>query len=210
MRDRLYPWEAAALLALCAALVLGLWAERRQTALSEHVIRLHVIAASDSAADQAEKLRVRDAVLSLAGERLSGTADADAAAEALRGALPDIAALAAQVSGRSARAELGRESYPTRTYEGFSLPAGTYTSLRVTLGEGAGRNWWCVVYPPLCTAAAEEIRQTAALPEEDLRLISGKDGEVVFRFRVIEWWEKLTGRGAASSRTAYHSLPRFA
>ncbi len=186
--------KAAGLLTLCAALVLGLWAERRQTALSDRVVRLHVIAASDSAEDQEKKLRVRDAVLEMLSPRLRDAGTAAEAAAILSGALPETAALAGRISGQTARAELGRENYPTREYGSFSLPAGPYTSLRVTLGEGAGRNWWCVVYPPLCTAAAEESRQTAALPEDDLRLITGKDGEVVFRFRIIEWWESLTGR----------------
>ena len=188
--------RGAALLGLCAALLLGLWAERRQASLAEHIIRLHVIAASDSPADQAEKLRVRDEVLALLSPRLEGM-DAASAAGTLQLALPEIAALAAEVSGRPARAELGRESYPTREYETFALPAGTYTSLRVTLGEGAGRNWWCVVYPPLCTACAEEARAASALSEDDVKLITGQDGGYVFKFRVIEWWESLTGRDGA-------------
>ena len=189
MQKRLYPWETAGLLALCVTLLFGLWAERRQTALAENIVRLHVIAASDSEADQAEKLRVRDAVLSYLAPKLRDAASAEEAADTLRAALPEVAALSETVSGRSARAELGREFYPTREYETFSLPAGAYTSLRVTLGEGAGHNWWCVVYPPLCTAAAEEVRSTAALSEDDLKLITGEDGEYIFKFRIIEWWE---------------------
>ena len=134
MSNRLYPWETAALLTLCLALLLGLWAERRQAALADGLVRLHVIAASDSPEDQAEKLRVRDAVLALLTPRLEG-ADRDAALETLRLSLPEVAATASRVSARNARAELGAERYPTREYESFSLPAGTYTSLRVTLGE---------------------------------------------------------------------------
>ena len=189
MQKRLYPWETAGLLALCVTLLFGLWAERRQTALAENIVRLHVIAASDSEADQAEKLRVRDAVLSYLAPKLRDAASAEEAADTLRAALPEVAALSETVSGRSARAELGREFYPTREYETFSLPAGADTALRVTLGEGAGHNWWCVVYPPLCTAAAEEVRSTAALSEDDLKLITGEDGEYIFKFRIIEWWE---------------------
>ena len=192
MSNRLYPWETAALLTLCLALLLGLWAERRQAALADGLVRLHVIAASDSPEDQAEKLRVRDAVLALLTPRLEG-ADRDAALETLRLSLPEVAATASRVSARNARAELGAERYPTREYESFSLPAGTYTSLRVTLGEGRGHNWWCVIYPPLCTSAVERASETASMDSDDLKLITGADGEYVFKFRVIEWWENLVG-----------------
>ena len=185
----LHPWELALMISVCLTLVIGAWAGARQEGLSERLVRLHVIAASDSAADQAEKLRVRDAVLSYLAPKLRDAASAEEAADTLRAALPEVAAISETVSGRSARAELGREFYPTREYETFSLPAGAYTSLRVTLGEGAGHNWWCVVYPPLCTAAAEEVRSTAALSEDDLKLITGEDGEYIFKFRIIEWWE---------------------
>ncbi len=196
LHKRFYLWKTAGLLALCLCLGLGLWAERRQAALADRLVRLHVIASSDSAADQAEKLRVRDAVLAMLSSRLEAAPSAAEAARTLRSALPEVAALAEELTGRPARAELGREAYPTRRYEDFALPAGTYTSLRVTLGEGAGRNWWCVVYPPLCLSAAG-ARPAAALSEDDRRLISGQDGETVIKFRVIEWWETLTGRGGA-------------
>ena len=89
--------------------------------------------------------------------------------------------------------ELGRETYPTREYETFSLPAGVYTSLRITLGAGGGRNWWCVVYPPLCTAGVETA-QEAALSDDDIKLITGDGGGYVLRFRLLEWWGSLTGR----------------
>ena len=195
MKNRWAPWEAAGLMALCAALLLGLWAERRQSALAENIVRLHVIAASDSRADQEEKLRVRDEVLAFLTPRLENAGSTEEARALLRDSLGEVAALAEKVSARPARAELGTEFYPTREYETFSLPAGPYISLRVTLGEGQGHNWWCVVYPPLCTAAAEEVRETAALDEDDIRLITGEDGTYVFKFRIIEWWETITGRG---------------
>ena len=186
------PWEAAALIALCAALLAGLWAQRRQEALAANLVRLHVIAASDSAEDQRLKLRVRDAVLETVTPLLEGARSREEAAERLRGALPALSAAAEEISGRSACASLGTELYPTRVYDGFALPAGRYVSLRVTLGPGRGRNWWCVVYPPLCAAAAAGALETASLPEDDLKLITGDGEGYVFRFRVIEWWHTLT------------------
>lgn len=79
----------------------------------------------------------------------------DAAAVIAAGRPGELQRIAETASRRQRRVELGRETYPTREYETFSLPAGVYTSLRITLGAGSGRNWWCVVYPPLCTSGVE-------------------------------------------------------
>ena len=188
--NRLQPWETALLAAVCVTLLTGVWAQGRQSALAGKVVRLHVIAASDSAEDQRVKLEVRDALLAYLSPRLeaaSGAQDAAAVIAAASGELQRIA------SGGSARVELGRETYPTREYETFSLPAGVYTSLRITLGAGGGRNWWCVVYPPLCTAGVETA-QAAALSDDDVKLITEDGGGYVLRFRLLEWWGSLTGR----------------
>ena len=182
--DRLRPWETALLAAVCATLLTGVWAQGRQSALADKVVRLHVIAASDSTEDQRVKLEVRDALLAYLTPRL----------EAASGAQDAAAVIAATTSGVSARVELGRETYPTREYETFSLPAGVYTSLRITLGAGSGRNWWCVVYPPLCTSGVETAQEAAALSDDDVKLIT-EDGEgYVLRFRLLEWWGSLSGR----------------
>lgn len=190
-KDRLYPAECAALLALCCVLLSGVWARGRQEALSAGLVRLHVIAVSDSAEDQAAKLSVRDAVLARLEPALENAASAGDAAETLRRTLPELEDLAAETAGVPARASLTREYYPTREYESFSLPAGRYLSLRIVLGEGKGRNWWCVVYPPLCEAGTEAVRETGAIPEDDLRLITAEDGSYEIRFRVLEWWGQL-------------------
>ena len=106
----------------------------------------------------------------------------------------ELQRIAETASGGSARVELGCETYPTREYETFSLPAGVYTSLRVTLGAGSGRNWWCVVYPPLCTSGVETAQEAAVLSDDDVKLIT-EDGEgYVLRFRLLEWWGSLTGK----------------
>ena len=112
---------------------------------------------------------------------------------------PEMAARAAEkAAGTQAAVQLSREYYPTRRYGTFSLPAGQYFSLRVTLGQGLGHNWWCVVYPPLCAQSAQEsLAGAAILSEEDARLLA-EDGEsYIFRFRLLELWgelrEKLEG-----------------
>lgn len=92
-------------------------------------------------------------------------------------------------------AVLSYEVYPTRDYETFRLPAGQYLSLRMTIGAGAGRNWWCVVFPPLCNAATtEEFVKTAegaGLTAEELALLTEESEGVVVRFKVIEWVEGI-------------------
>jgi stage II sporulation protein R len=188
-------WELALLLALCLALLSGLWARERQHALAERLIRLHVIASSDSPEDQAVKLEVRDGVLALLTPALEGAKDASAAEQVIEGLLPELAETASSISGIPARATLDTESYPTRRYDGFALPAGEYRSLRVTLGEGGGRNWWCVVFPPLCIDAAQvSAGEAANLTESDVRLITESDGGYVLRFRLLELWGELMNR----------------
>lgn len=182
--------EGAVLLLGCAVLLTGVWASARQRVLSEKVVRLHVLAASDAPADQETKLQVRDAVLTLVEPCLAEVSDAREAEARLYDLLPELQTLAESVSGQSAEVRLSREAYPTREYEGFSLPAGVYSSLRVVLGEGQGRNWWCVVYPPLCSAGLSEIAETA-LTEDEVKLITECDRGFEVRFRIVEWWGKL-------------------
>ena len=175
------PVELALLAALALALVSGAASLGRQDALQEKMIRLHVIANSDSASDQAMKLRARDAVLSRAEDILRQAADRPDAQARLRTALPELEQAAFDACGGSypVRAELTMTEFPLKEYDGFALPAGEYLALRVIIGEGAGRNWWCVVYPPLCTAAASDLPQTAAeggMTADDMALMTGADG----------------------------------
>lgn len=87
------------------------------------------------------------------------------------------------------------EHYPTRDYGTFALPAGVYTSLRVTLGAGAGHNWWCVIFPPLCAQAAGLSEQAVqALSDDDVRLVTESGGGYVVRFRLLELWDALVQR----------------
>ena len=183
-------WESAALLGLCLCLCTAAWAQAREAALAEGILRLHVVAASDQEEEQALKLRVRDAVLDYLEPRLENAGDAAEAGARIRADLDGLQRAAeAAAEGRSARVSLGKESFPTRNYQGFRLPAGRYESLRVILGEGKGHNWWCVVFPPLCTDALSGERVTSVMSREDLALIS-EDG-VQFRFRLLELWGSL-------------------
>ena len=118
------------------------------------------------------------------------------AREIIAAELDNIRETAQAVSeGRGVTVTLTRENYPTKSYEGFTLPAGEYDSLRVILGEGQGHNWWCIVFPPVCLSAAQADTVEEQLGEEDFRLISDGDGEgYELRFRALELWGELVAK----------------
>lgn len=188
----LRKWEIALLLALCFTLLAGTWAGAASSRVSEGLVRLHVIAASDDATEQAIKLDVRDSVLSYLEPKLASAADIAGAEALIEANLEGVAAAAESAAqGREVSVTLGEEYYPTREYDTFSLPAGRYRSLRVTLGEGAGHNWWCVVFPPLCLTAAESEAAFEELDGETRAIISSDGGGVQFKFRLLELWGEL-------------------
>ena len=190
-KRNLKKWEAALLCAFALSLLASCWAQGRQRALADGLIRLHVIAVDDSESEQALKLRVRDAVLAYLEPKLDGAADADEAAGTLASELEGIRAAAESASeGRGVAVALGQERYPLRQYGDFALPAGEYRSLRVTIGEGEGRNWWCVVFPPLCLRSAESPAVQSVMNVDDLRLIRQDEGYEL-RFRVLELWGEM-------------------
>ena len=171
-------------------------------AIADKVVRLHVLANSDSEEDQALKLQVRDRVLDRATEVLEQSENRDQAEERLTGALPELESLAAAEIAANGydypvTVRLEETEFPTREYDGFSLPAGEYLALRVVIGEGGGRNWWCVVFPPLCTTAASDVPASAlagGLSGEEVRLITEEDRGYVLKFKAVEWWEALRER----------------
>lgn len=187
-------WESAALLALCAALCAGVWAQGRQSAVSAGLVRLHVVAASDSRREQALKLRVRDAVLTVLTPLLDEAEDVKQARALIGENLERVEAAARAASGgEPVRVSLSRENYPTRRYAGFTLPAGEYESLQVVLGEGRGRNWWCIVFPPLCVSAAQGERLREVMDPEDVKLLCEEEGYEL-RFKLVELWGELKNR----------------
>lgn len=192
--------EIALLFGLAASLIWGIWSLKGQTDLRERVIRLHVVANSDGAEDQALKLKVRDRVLQQVEALLEDSSDREAALALLAGSLEPIAEEAEeeireQGYDYSVTAELEDLYFPTKEYDGFALPAGEYKALRIQIGSGGGKNWWCVVFPPLCLAAAEEnLDETAlasGLTEEDVSLITEEDTKYVFKFKSIEIWDEI-------------------
>ncbi len=196
---RLHLWESALLIAFALTLTAGCWASAAGSALADRVLRLHVIANSDTDEDQALKLTVRDAVLAEAAQWLEGAASQADAEAALRPHLSELremaaATLRARGCDDAVTVAIGDAWFPTKVYGDFSLPAGQYRALRVVIGAGAGRNWWCVVFPPLCLGSVtEETAETAAqsLSDDQVSLITGQDGGYVLKFKVIEWWNEL-------------------
>lgn len=188
---KLRPWELALLLSLCIALLTGVWAQGRQAALSQKLVRLHVVAASDAPEDQVEKLRVRDAILTFLEPKLKTAASAKEAAEIIRLSQERCRRAAEAVTDQPVCVSLTREHFPTRYYETFSLPAGDYLALRVTLGAGEGHNWWCVLFPPLCTEAIASDRAVETLSAEDMQLITENGRGYILRFRVLELWDAV-------------------
>ena len=173
----------------------------QQRALADRIIRLHVVAASDDPLDQARKLAVRDALLPQIAALTADCADADEAAAALAEGLPALRETAFESlgTGETVSATLTEEVFPRRDYDSFSLPAGTYRALRVTLGAGAGHNWWCVAFPALCLPAGTEeagerfaeTARSAGLTPEEIELVSSDSESVQFKFRLLDWLAEL-------------------
>ena len=186
----------------CACISGCIWAwgliSDRQT-LHDEILRLHVVADSDSEEDQAIKLRVRDAVIESISSDLQNIGDMDQARAYIRENLPKIQqaandALSALGCEDTAVATVREEIFDTRVYDTFSLPAGIYEALRITIGSGEGRNWWCVAFPTLCIPATsqgfEEVAVSAGFSET---LTETLEGEYEIRFYVLDLLGKLEG-----------------
>ena len=167
--------------------------------LRDSVLRLHVIANSDSQADQEVKLKVRDAVLEEVNGHLDSAMTKQQAREVLDGKLKELEEVANMVLRQEgmtdiATVTLGREEYPTREYDTFTYPAGVYDSLIVSIGEAKGQNWWCVVFPSLCLPAvgsdAADVAAGAGFSDSLSGAITGREGYQV-RFFLLDWLGKI-------------------
>ncbi len=191
-------WEAALLFGVAFALLAGTWLTGQQKALAGQMVRLHVVANSDSEEDQAVKLLVRDAVLAQAGPWLEEAATQTEAMEILSGHLSELAQIGAETAGEGVEVTASIEEdawFPTKEYEDFALPAGKYPALRITLGEGKGHNWWCVVFPPLCLGSVSETvaERAGNFSEDQVRLITGETEGYVVKFKAMELWDQFSG-----------------
>lgn len=190
--SRLFKSAACALIMACSLSWLTAAGPAQQ--LPENILRLHVLAASDSGDDQALKLLVRDAVLTEAAQWCEGAEsleDANAGVCTHLESIADAARRTVKANGRDdpVAVTVTDEFFPTRQYGQLTLPAGRYRALRVVIGEGAGHNWWCVVFPALCLPAAGEEDVLSVLPPEQRELVEGKGVRV--SFKLAELYEEL-------------------
>ena len=164
--------------------------------IADNTFRLHILANSDSEADQALKLKVRDRVLAYTAELFQNAPDKQESMRAVGEHLQEIADVAcdeihANGYDYPVRAEITHMYFETRRYDGYTLPAGMYDALRLSLGEAQGHNWWCVMYPSLCLSSASERsdRARAVYSEQEYRDVT--DESVSYKFKLAEWWEQL-------------------
>ena len=166
------------------------------TEIRENVLRLHIIANSDTEADQEIKLKVRDALLEKGFDIFEGCVSIDNAEELITPRIEEIEKTAntvIQSNGYSykAEAQLATEYFDTREYEDFTLPAGKYLALKIVLGDGDGKNWWCVMFPALCLPAAEKKTDFNEVFNDKQIAIISDNSKYKIRFRIIEIIEKI-------------------
>jgi len=185
--------KTSALALLIATLIAAVLPTDAEAKIYEDTLRLHILAASNREEDQALKYEIRDELLKKYGEIFAKSNSHNETKELANELLPEIESSVNEwIDERgfdySATVTLTEEWYDTRVYESFTMPAGTYTSLRVIIGGGDGKNWWCVMYPPLCTElATESAPKDDALidySKEELFLI--KSGKYNIKFKTLE------------------------
>ena len=191
-------------LLLCSLWQAAVWGRTQLhtgDAVCADTLRLHIRAASDSVADQSAKLRVRDAVLACLDAACPAGNQTDARSWAARNLFT------LQLAARHALARCGVNApvqvqlvnmyFPARQYTGGCLPAGRYDAVRITIGSGSGQNWWCVVFPPLCTAAASDVPTVAldaGLTDQEVALITEADEGYILKFKSVELWQTLKAK----------------
>ena len=191
--SKLHAIESIVLAGLMFSMVNA--AVRRTVSASAQIktdtLRLHIIANSDSDFDQKLKLKVRDRVLEYTGElfaEVSGKTEAEALAEYSSDEIKNIAeeVIAENGADYSVSVEITNMWFETRSYDGFTLPAGDYDAVRIIIGAGEGHNWWCVMYPPLCIPGAENALEKDG---SKAKFVTGDGCEI--RFALLEWLENL-------------------
>lgn len=185
------------ILLLSIAVLIGLLAllpVHNESEIYNNVLRLHVIANSDSAEDQSLKLLVRDAILIKAQELLSDVSSKEKAEKIISQNADELRLTAENTIRQNGytypvEIKLGEESYPTKNYESCAFPAGEYTSLQIKIGDAAGENWWCVLYPPLCLSAAtdQDTFAEVGITDGQYQIITeSKNSKYKIRFKILE------------------------
>lgn len=170
--------------------------EAQCSELSQDVFRLHILANSDSEADQSLKIKVRDEVLDFTEDLFNSANSKEEAESIISDNLQSISNVAYQTvldNGYDyvVTAEITNMYFTTRYYEGYTLPSGMYDALRITIGEGEGHNWWCVMYPSICISSAEDKESMAkeALDDDEYNIVCNEQYQ--YKFKVVEMFEKF-------------------
>jgi len=180
-----------------------IYSERITTDMAKNIVRLHVIANSNSPYDQDIKYKVRDSVLKYMGENSKGVNSSDTAKRFICANLSNIESIASNVMksyglNYQVKAYFGKFAFPTKVYGDVTLPAGEYESLRVVLGSGLGKNWWCVMFPPLCFVDAStgvlpdesKLQLKSSLSEEEYKIALGNaksaSADIKIKFKIVE------------------------
>ena len=185
-------------------LFLGLMPVHGEAEIYDSVLRLHVIANSNSDEDQQLKFKVRDKILEAGTSVFAESSSKSEAVSEIEKNITLLEAIARETvkeNGYSypVKIELGNEKYPTKSYDSFCFPAGEYLSLRIIIGEGKGENWWCVLFPPMCISAAaqcspEEQFISVGLDKDQYGIITETEKPVYkARFRLLEVIEDTIG-----------------
>mgnify|MGYP000252408562 CR=1 FL=1 len=179
---------------ICSVILSFARFDARCDELRNNVLRLHIIANSDSAADQKLKLDVRDEILESSLDIFNGCTDITSACDIAETQLRAISEKADAVIKQngfdySANATVGNSYFETREYDDFTLPAGTYKSLIVRLGEGKGKNWWCVIFPAVCLPAAAPEAELSDSTTETGAMIAEHPKKYVAKFKAVEIYE---------------------
>lgn len=168
--------------------------------ISSAVLRLHVVANSDSEFDQALKLKVRNAILDTVREKMSKAEEKDDAVMCAKSLEREIILSAQRVlrengTNYPVSVSFGKERFPTKKYQNLALPTGIYDAVKVKIGKAEGKNWWCVLYPPLCLtdgtclttddAALRKLKNS--LTDEEFRVINQNDNDKIsLKFKILE------------------------
>ncbi len=172
------------------------YAKVTQQNIAKSVLRLHIVANSDSEADQRLKLLVRDRVLSEAAYLFEDTVSAEAAEKIAKENIDYLTEIARDEIKKhgyaySAKVQVGKFPFPVKIYDDIMLPSGQYTALKIIIGEGKGQNWWCVMYPPMCTLEGITMstgrkKLEGALSQEEYKIISSDSQTAQIRFRIVD------------------------
>ena len=187
------------ILVLLSILIIPLIKTEKEIKVYDNTIRLHVIANSDDESDQDLKLHVRDEILKYVSGFISSKDSFSESEAMIRTRLNNIKRISENTVDNygynyPVEVRLEEEYYPTCEYEGVRLPEGRYTSLKVMIGEAEGHNWWCVLYPALCTSTAKPQKELtqAGFTEEEIRILTeSEDPEYKIKFKIIELFSEI-------------------